>query len=210
MPRQLVAILRGIQPKQAAQVGERLVNQGIGIIEVPLNSPDPFTSISVLARQFGNDAVIGAGTVLTPGDVRRAAECDSRIIVSPNTDKRVIRETKRLGMDSWPGAITPTECFSALRAGADGVKLFPARLLGPQGAADMRAVLPAGTRLIAVGGVGPEQFPDWISRGIDGFGIGSSLYSPDIPIDMIEERARRIVEAYDLAMMHPSIVVTEP
>ena len=210
MPRRLVAILRGVQPRQVAQVGERLVKQGIGIIEVPLNSPDPFTSISILARQFGNDAVIGAGTVLTPDDVRRAAEYDSRIIVSPNADKRVIRETKRLGMASWPGAITPTECFSALRAGADGIKLFPARLVGPQGAADMLAVLPAGTRLIAVGGVGPEQFPDWTSRGIDGFGIGSSLYSPGMAIDMIEERARRIVEAYDRAMAHPVIEVAEP
>ena len=200
MPRRLMAILRGLRPGQAASVGECLVNRGFEIIEVPLNSPDPFTSISILAREFGSEAVVGAGTVLTVEEVRRAAECGSQIIVSPNTDPAVISETKRLGLQSWPGAFTPTECFTALGAGADGIKLFPAGLAGPAGAAALRTVFPPGVLIHAVGGVSPEQFAEWLANGVDGFGIGSHLFADGMSIGDIDRRAEIIVETYDLAV----------
>lgn len=197
--RRLMAILRGLRPGSAASVGECLIESGFGIIEVPLNSPDPFSSISVLVGEFGDDALIGAGTVLTVSDVQRAADCGSRIIVSPNTDPAVITETARLGMQSWPGAFTPTECFSALGAGADGIKLFPAGLAGPAGASALKAVLPGGTRIRAVGGVEPAHFAAWFKAGVEGFGIGSNLFRDGMPLEEIGERAVGIVSAYDRA-----------
>ena len=195
--RRLMAILRGLRPESAASVGECLIERGFGIIEVPLNSPDPFSSISALVGEFGEDALIGAGTVLTTTDVQRAADCGSRIIVSPNTDPAVIAETSRLGMQSWPGAFTPTECFSALGAGADGIKLFPAGLAGPAGAGALKAVLPRGTRIRAVGGVDPTHFAAWFDAGVEGFGIGSNLFREDMPLEEIGKRAVGIVRAYD-------------
>ena len=197
--RRLMAILRGLKPGSAASVGECLIERGFGIIEVPLNSPDPFSSISVLVGEFGNDALIGAGTALTVRDVQRAADCGSRIIVSPNTNPAVIAETARLGMQSWPGAFTPTECFSALDAGADGIKLFPAGLAGPAGADALKAVLPGGTRIRAVGGVDPVHFAAWFAAGVEGFGIGSNLFREDMTLEEIGNRAVGIVRAYDLA-----------
>ena len=203
MTRQLIAILRGLEPEQSASVAECLVAEGFGIIEVPLNSPSPFESIRILAREFGRDAVVGAGTVLAPADVRRAAECGSKIIVSPNTNPEVIAETKKLGMESWPGALTPTECFTALACGADGLKIFPAGLVGTEGVAAIRAVLPADCRLFAVGGIGPGQFASWQQCGISGFGLGSSLFAPGMLLPEIRRRARHVVDAYDAAFRPP-------
>ena len=197
--RNLMAILRGLRPGSAASVGECLIERGFGIVEVPLNSPEPYTSISVLVREFGKDALIGAGTVLSVKDVQKAADCGSRIIVSPNTDPAVIAETARLGMQSWPGAFTPTECLSALDAGADGIKLFPADLAGPAGAGALKAVLPQGTRIRAVGGGDPAHFASWFDAGVEGFGIGSNLFRQDLPLEEIGNRAVGIVRAYDLA-----------
>lgn len=197
--RRLMAILRGLKPGSAASVGECLIERGFGIIEVPLNSPDPFSSIAVLVSEFGDVALIGAGTVLTARDVQRAADCGSRIIVSPNTDPAVIAESARLGMQSWPGAFTPTECLTALDAGADGIKLFPAGLAGPTGAGALKAILPEGTRIRAVGGVDPAHFAAWFDAGIEGFGIGSNLFREDMPLEEIGNRAVGIVRAYDLA-----------
>ena len=199
MMRPLMAILRGLRPGSAASVGECLIECGFGIIEVPLNSPDPFSSISILVGKFGNDALIGAGTVLTVPDVQRAADCGSRIIVSPNTDPAVIAETARLGMQSWPGAFTPSECLAALGAGADGIKLFPAGLAGPAGAGALKAVLPEGTRIRAVGGVEPAHFGAWFDAGVEGFGIGTNLFREGMPLEEIGSRAAGIVRAYDLA-----------
>ncbi len=198
--RTLIAILRGIAPTEATAVCAALIEAGITSIEVPLNSPDPFDSIAVMATAYGDDAMIGAGTVLSVGDVGRVHEAGGTLVVSPNCDQRVIVATKTKGMQSWPGVMTPTECFTALKSGADGLKIFPASLIGPDGIKAMRAVLPTGTQVYAVGGAGPGNFGAWIAAGADGFGIGSALYRPGMSVAEVTASARTIVAAYDAAL----------
>lgn len=199
MDRPLIAILRGVTPAEATPITAALIDAGITKIEVPLNSPDPFDSIKAMVDAHGQDATIGAGTVLSVEDVGRVAQAGGKLIVSPNCDQRVIVATKTAGMQSWPGVMTPTECFAALKAGADGLKIFPASLLGPEGIKAIRAILPKGTLVYAVGGAGADNFAEWMAATADGFGIGSALYKPGFSAADVGARARDMVAAYDEA-----------
>lgn len=199
MTRPLIAILRGLTPAEAPLIGRTLIDAGITRIEVPLNSPDPLDSIGILSREFGDVAQIGAGTVLTSDQARAVHGVGGTLIVSPNCDPEVIRATKALGMQSFPGVMTPTECFAALAAGADGLKFFPAFLVGQAGIKAIRAVLPTDTQLYMVGGVGPDSFADWRAAGAHGYGLGTSLYTPGTSADMLAERAAESVAAFDAA-----------
>ncbi|MBS9402744.1 2-dehydro-3-deoxy-6-phosphogalactonate aldolase [Halomonas sp. TRM85114] len=195
----LIGILRGITPDDAVAVGEELLAAGIERIEVPLNSPDPLESIRRLAKALGDRALIGAGTVLTPGQVRDVYAAGGRLVVSPNCRVAVIEESRHLVMESWPGIVTPSEAFDALEAGATGLKLFPAVQVGIAGMQALRSVLPVGTQLFAVGGIGEDNFAAWRSAGIDGAGLGSALYSPGITPAESSERAYRLVAAWNAA-----------
>ena len=191
----LVAILRGLPPEQAEAIGDALLEAGVRIIEVPLNSPDPLASIARLAARFGGEALIGAGTVLDPADVTRIAEAGGGLIVAPNTDARVIRAAKAAGMASAPGCFTPTEAFAALEAGADALKLFPAEAAPPAVVKALRAVLPRAIPLIAVGGITPAAMAAYRAAGADGFGLGGALYAPGMTAAEVGQRARAFVAA---------------
>jgi 2-dehydro-3-deoxyphosphogalactonate aldolase len=186
----LVAILRGISPDEVVAVGRALVEEGMDAIEVPLNSPDPFRSIERLAAAVGDTVAVGAGTVLTVEEVARARTAGARLIVSPNADPAVIAATVEYGMRSYPGVVTPTEAFAALAAGARSLKLFPAPAVGIAGMRAWRSVLPADVELLPVGGVDVTNLGDWLAAGADGAGLGSCLYRPGDPADLVRERAR--------------------
>ena len=197
MTRNLIAILRGVTPERAVETAAAIVEAGITWIEVPLNSPEPLRSIAAMQAALGDRGRIGAGTVLTPEEVRAVAATGASFIVSPNADTRVIARTKELGLGSYPGIFTPTEAFAALAAGADALKIFPASMMGTGGLAAIRAVLPQGTLIYAVGGVGPKDFAVWCAAGADGFGLGSSLFQVAWPVSRVAEQARASVEAWD-------------
>ncbi|HSG03023.1 MAG TPA: 2-dehydro-3-deoxy-6-phosphogalactonate aldolase [Marinobacterium sp.] len=195
--RELIAILRGVKPEEAVEVASLLVEAGFSKIEVPLNSPEPIRSIGLIVDAFGDKALIGAGTVLTIAQVEAVASTGAKLVVSPNANSAVIARTRELGMSSYPGVLTPTECFSALEAGANGLKLFPADILGAGGVKAICAVLPTETQLYAVGGVTTDNLQAWRNAGILGFGIGSSLYKPGIAMRDLQQRAEQLVSAYD-------------
>lgn len=196
----LIAILRGLTPPEAKATAAALIDAGITQIEVPLNSPDPLDSIAAMAAAFGQTALIGAGTVLTPGEVNAVAAAGGRLIVSPNCNADVIARTRALGLQSWPGVFTPTEAFAALSAGATGLKLFPGDMAGPAGLKALRAVLPPETQVYAVGGAGADNLAAWIAAGANGFGIGSALYKPGQSPDTTAARAQTLVAALKEAL----------
>ena len=197
MTRQIIAILRGVTPAEANAVCEVLVAAGIGIIEIPLNSPDPLVSIANAAHSFAGRAEIGAGTVLTVADAEAVKTAGGQLIVSPDTNEAVIQRTRALGMKSYPGVFTPTDAFRAIRAGATGLKFFPAEVLGTTGIKAMKAVLPKDLPLYAVGGANPDNFREYFAAGCVGFGLGSYIFKPGMSLNEIDKRARAAVAAYD-------------
>jgi 2-dehydro-3-deoxyphosphogalactonate aldolase len=190
----LVAIIRGVTPDEVEEIGNALYEGGIRIIEVPLNSPDPLVSIARLARSLGDRALIGAGTVLDPEQVARVRDAGGRIIVSPNTYAPVIAATAQAGMISLPGYFTPSEAFEALRAGAHGLKLFPAEGASPSVIKGQKAVIPKHVPLLAVGGITPGNMAPWLEAGASGFGLGSGLYKPGQTPEETATKARAYVE----------------
>lgn len=195
--RAIIAILRGISPSEIIDVCTNLIDAGIKIIEVPLNSPDALKSIALAAKQFGDTNMIGAGTVLSVEDAEAVAAAGGSFVVSPDCNAAVIARTKALGMASYPGVFTPTEAFKAIKFGADGLKFFPAELIGPKGIAAMKAVLPPDMPVFAVGGANPDNFGEYFAVGCTGFGLGSFIYKSGYSITEIAKRAAQAVAAYD-------------
>lgn len=192
----LVAILRGVKPEEAVGIGEALVAEGFRLIEVPLNSPQPFASIQRLATALAGKAVIGAGTVLKPGDVDAVADAGGSLIVMPHTDVEVIRRAKELKLTAVPGFATPSEAFAALNAGADALKLFPAEANPPQVLKAMKAVLPKSVAVLPVGGIAPDSMKAYVEAGAGGFGLGSALYKPGASAAEVAARAKAFVAAW--------------
>ena len=192
----LVAILRGIRPEEAEAAAHCLFDAGFRLIEVPLNSPDPFTSITTMRRVLPMDALVGAGTVLNATQMQQLKDCGGELAVMPHADTALIRQAKQLGMLCVPGVVTPTEAFAALDAGADALKLFPAELITPPILKAIRVVLPKGTRLLPVGGITPDNMKPYRDAGAAGFGLGSALYSPGISTADLAERAGAFVAAW--------------
>ncbi len=191
----LVAILRGLTPPEAPAIGEALSDAGFGVLEVPLNSPQPLESIGALARAYPQ-SLVGAGTVLRVEQVRDVHAAGGQLIVSPNFNAAVVREAIELGMVCLPGIATPTEAFAALEAGAHGLKLFPAEAASPAVLKAMLAVLPAGTLMIPVGGITPATMAPWLAAGAHGFGLGSALYKPRKSAAAVRQAASDFAAAF--------------
>jgi 2-dehydro-3-deoxyphosphogalactonate aldolase len=195
----VIAILRGVRPEEVLEIGEAVYRAGIGIIEVPLNSPDPLASIKILAQAMGDRCVIGAGTVLTEADVDGVAEAGGEIVVSPNTNLAVIARSLEAMLVPMPGWATATEAFAAYQAGARYLKLFPAATYGSGHIKGVRAVLPDNCKLLAVGGVGADAANEWLQAGVDGFGIGSEIYQPGCSAEKVYQSAQDVVNAVNKA-----------
>jgi 2-dehydro-3-deoxyphosphogalactonate aldolase len=197
LKRGLVAILRGLRPDEALDVGNAVYEAGIEAIEVPLNSPDPFRSIELLVDKLPKSALLGAGTVLTTEDVDKLNDAGGKLLVSPNIDADVMRQAGKYGMVTMPGVFTPTEAFLAIKLGASALKFFPASVLGAKGISAIKAVLPKDANLGAVGGVSDKDFADYAKVGVTVFGLGSSLYAAGMTSEEVGKRARAAVAAYD-------------
>lgn len=195
--RRLVAILRGLKPDEALDMASAIFEAGIEAIEVPLNSPDPFRSIALLAKSLPDTTLVGAGTVLTAAQVDELHGAGGRLLVSPNIDRSVMERAAHHGMVTMPGVFTPTEAFFALSLGASALKFFPASALGPKGISAIKAVLPRETIVGAVGGVSEKDFADYAKIGVSTFGLGSSLYSPGLTAAEVAGRARAAVAQWD-------------
>lgn len=195
-PQGVIAILRGVTPEEVLAVAQALLRAGITVIEVPLNSPRPLDSIAQLAAQHGREALVGAGTVLTPEEVDAVAQAGAQLVLSPNLDPAVVRRARERGLWSMPGVATPSEGFAALAAGADGLKLFPGEMLGPPVLKAWRAVFPRSVSLYAVGGVGVDNLAAYRAAGAAGAGVGSSLYTPGMEPQEAERRARELLTAW--------------
>lgn len=191
----LIAILRGVTPAEALPIGQALVSAGWALIEVPLNSPQPLDSIAAMVGAFPQ-AMVGAGTVLSPSDVRNVHAAGGQLIISPNFNPAVVREAVRLGLVCLPGVMTATEAFAALDAGAAGLKMFPAEMATPVVIKALRAVLPASTVVMPVGGITPESMAAYLDAGANGFGIGSALYKPGMAADTVTANAIQFRAAY--------------
>lgn len=193
----LVAILRGLKPEETADTLSALIDEGFEAIEIPLNSPEPFKSIEIAARQAPSNCLIGAGTVLTVGQVNQLRDAGGRLFVSPNVDVPVLSHAVDLGMVTLPGVFTATEALAAAKAGATGLKFFPASALGPDGITAIRAVLPPDLLIAAVGGVSDKNFGEYAKAGIKAFGLGSSIYKPGMKPSEVGLRARATIAAYE-------------
>ncbi|MBO1075858.1 2-dehydro-3-deoxy-6-phosphogalactonate aldolase [Roseomonas marmotae] len=197
----LIAILRGLRPEEAEATGTVLHEAGFRLIEVPLNSPQPFDSIAILRRSLPQDTLVGAGTVMQAAEVERLEALGAELVVTPHADTAVIAAAARSGLICTPGVATPTEAFAALAAGATALKIFPAELVGPNVMKAMRAVLPPGTRLLPVGGITPGNMEPYLEAGAAGFGLGSALFKPGMTPGEVAARARDFVAAW--ARLHP-------
>jgi 2-dehydro-3-deoxyphosphogalactonate aldolase len=195
----LVAILRGVTPARVEKVAAAIFGAGIRALEVPLNSPEPFRSIELLAKRFGAEALTGAGTVTSPAEVDRVADAGGRLAVSPHTDAAVVARAVEKGLRPMPGIMTPSEAYAALNAGARDLKLFPASSLGTGHLRAMLVILPPQARIYAVGGVNPSNMKEWRAAGAAGFGLGSDLFKPDYDDAEIARRAKAAVEAFRAA-----------
>lgn len=200
MRRPLVAILRGVRPEETDGIVDVLIESGMTAIEIPLNSPEPFRSIEIAVKKAPAGILVGAGTVLTVDAVNRLHDAGGRLLVTPNVDVEIIARARAHGMVTMPGVFTPTEALLAAKAGASSLKFFPASALGAAGITAIRAVLPAGLMIAAVGGVSDKNFADYVKAGIVAFGLGSSLYKPGMTAAEVAARARATVDAYDLAV----------
>lgn len=193
----LVAILRGLRPQEAAAIGEVLYQAGFRVMEVPLNSPEPYESIRILRSTLPTDCLIGAGTVLTPEQVEQVKAAGGQVIVMPHSDPKVLRAARAAGLYLSPGVATPTEAFAALAEGADVLKMFPAEQMGPAVVKAWLAVLPAGTMLLPVGGITPDNMQVFVEAGVGGFGLGSGLFKPGLTPDEVAVRAKAYVQAWN-------------
>lgn len=197
----LVAILRGIRPQEAVDIALSLVAAGFRLIEVPLNSPDPFSSIVALRQALPAEVLVGAGTVLELGQIGALGDCGAELAVMPHADTALIRAAKAAGLLCVPGIVSPTEAFAALAAGADALKIFPAELVTPVVLKAMRTVLPKGTSLLPVGGIKPESMKPYVEAGATGFGLGSALYKPGMTVEQTASMARQFVATW--RAIHP-------
>jgi len=193
----LIAILRGLRPSEAVAVADALVTAGFKLIEVPLNSPEPFKSIEILAKHLAGDCVVGVGTVLRVEDVSSVTSAGGQFIVAPNLNREVGDAAKKNGLTWCPGVLTPSEAFEAVDQGADLLKIFPAELVSPAGVRALRAVLPPRVLIAAVGGITPQSMEDYVAAGSNGFGLGSSLYKAGMSPGEVKERAIRFTSEFD-------------